>query len=157
MADIETVLIENEDKINHVPYAAGLMRVIPGEMLPPKDSIIYWYSEDFITEDSFASRSKAMMNSFLRFMEKMVKREKRKKIIYFHNFSRFDGILLISHIITNIPEWEVKPLMINNELYQLEVFSGKKKIMTFRDSLKLLPGSLKSLGNSLCPRREGRC
>jgi hypothetical protein len=36
VAYIETVLIENEDKINHVPYAAGLMRVIPGEMLPPK-------------------------------------------------------------------------------------------------------------------------
>jgi len=49
----------------------------------------------------------------------------------------------------------VKPLMRNNDLYQLEVFEGSKKIMTFRDSLKLLSGSLKSLAGSLCPRWKG--
>lgn len=86
--------------------------------------------------ESFEERSKKMMNSFLRFLEKVVKGEKRKQIVYFHIFDGFDGILLINHILYNIPEWEVKPLMRNNELYQLEVFEGKRKLMTFRDSLK---------------------
>lgn len=53
-----------------------------------------------------------------------MKRAKRKQIVDFHNFSRFDRILLIHHIISNIPEWELKPLMRNNELYQLEVYEA---------------------------------
>lgn len=41
--------------------------------------------------------------------------------------------------------------MRNGELYQLEVRFESKRRMVFRDSLKLLPGSLSSLGQSLCP------
>lgn len=72
------------------------------------------------------------------------------KVIYFHNLSKFDGIFIIKHIVTNRPDWKVKPLMRNNSLYQFEVQIDKVRIV-FRDSLKLLPGSLRSLGESLCP------
>lgn len=54
-------------------------------------------------------------------------------------------------MVSNNPEWRLKPLMRNNELYQLDVFAGRKKVLIFRDSLKLLPGSLSSLAKSLCP------
>lgn len=33
----------------------------------------------------------------------------------------------------------------------MEVYVEDKKLVTFRDSLKLIPGSLASLGESLCP------
>lgn len=72
------------------------------------------------------------------------------KVIYFHNLSRFDGILIIKHIIANRPEWGLQPLMMNGEIYQFEVMIYKHKVV-FRDSMKLLPGSLRSLGESLCP------
>lgn len=58
-------------------------------------------------------------------------------------------------MISNKPEWELKPLMRNGELYQLEVRFDRRKIV-FRDSLKLLPGSLRSLGQSLCPEVGGK-
>lgn len=75
---------------------------------------------------------------------------KKLKIIYFHNLSRFDGILVRNHIITNRAEWVVNPLKRNGEIDQFEVQVNKVQ-MVFFDSLKLLPGSLRSLGKSLCP------
>lgn len=41
--------------------------------------------------------------------------------------------------------------MRNNTLYELNVYEEKKMVFRFRDSLHLLPGSLLSLGKSLCP------
>jgi hypothetical protein len=157
VAYIETVLIENKGIKSHVPYDVGLMKVVPGNEIKSK-KMYTWYSEEYYAPENFPERREAlMMNEFCKFLEESsLKREKIKQIVYFQNFSGFDGILLINHIIYNIPEWEFQPLMINNELYQREVFSGSKKIITFRDSLKLLPGSLKSLGDSLCPRYQRR-
>jgi hypothetical protein len=54
-------------------------------------------------------------------------------------------------MLQNAPQWVVKPLMRNNELYQIEVRIGNRIRFLFRDSLKLLPASLKSLAESLCP------
>lgn len=66
------------------------------------------------------------------------------KVCYFHNFSRFDGILLIKHLKVN-QKYKLKPLMKKGILYELVVsISGRRKKL-FRDSLKLLPGSLNSL------------
>lgn len=39
-------------------------------------------------------------------------------------------------------------------IYKFEVIIEKKKVV-FRDSMKLLPGSLRSLGESLCPGAKG--
>jgi hypothetical protein len=69
VADIETILISNK----HVPYAAGLMEVEPGKDLPSIDEITWWYSEDV---ESFAERSQNMLNSFLRYIEFMVRKNK---------------------------------------------------------------------------------
>jgi hypothetical protein len=69
-------------------------------------------------------------------------------------FSGFDG--LINHVQTHKPEWELRPLMRNTALYQLEVLIGGKRKIIFRDSLLLLPGSLRSLGASLVPELGGK-
>nr|YP_009381761.1 hypothetical protein AEK19_MT1344 [Utricularia reniformis]ART31543.1 hypothetical protein AEK19_MT1344 [Utricularia reniformis] len=47
--------------------------------------------------------------------------------------------------------YKLKPLMRNHRLYELAVYSGKKMVFRFRDSLNLLPGKLCSLAKSLCP------
>lgn len=72
VADIETNLIENK----HVPYAAGVMEVEPGKDLPSIDEITWWYSEDLFNVESFAERSKNMLNSFLRYIEFLVRKNK---------------------------------------------------------------------------------
>lgn len=74
----------------------------------------------------------------------------KNRVVYFHNLSRFDGIFIMNHIRKHRPEWVLKPLMRNREVYQIEVRAMGKNIL-FRDSLRLLPGSLSKLGESLCP------
>lgn len=41
--------------------------------------------------------------------------------------------------------------MRNNRLYELAVYSGKRMLFRFRDSLNLLPGNLNELAKNLCP------
>lgn len=72
VADIETNLIENK----HVPYTADVMEVEPGKDLPSIDKITWWYSEDLFNVESFAERSKNMLNSFLRYIEFLVRKNK---------------------------------------------------------------------------------
>lgn len=95
VADIERIM---NDQDQHLPYAIGIMEVSVEESLPSKDSISWWYSEDIINEESFAVRSKLMMNAFLTHLETLVKKQSNRTI-YFHNLSRFDGILLIKHMV----------------------------------------------------------
>lgn len=116
VGDIETIL--NADSL-HVPYAVGVMIVYPDRPLPSKeDSLVTWYSEDLFLAGDFAGRSSMMLNYFLDYVVATIRSTKRVKVIYFHNLSRFDGILIIKHIIANRPEWGLKPLMRKGEIYQ---------------------------------------
>jgi len=46
--------------------------------------------------------------------------EKRKiRTVYFHNFSRFDGILLMKHYASRGDGYTIKPLMRNHKVYEL--------------------------------------
>ncbi|KAD0468651.1 hypothetical protein E3N88_44225 [Mikania micrantha] len=70
---------------------------------------------------------------------------------------RFDGVLLLKHLACH-HDYILKPLMRNNRLYELSVYhpstkeyTEKKMLFRIRDSLNLLPGSLKELAKSLCP------
>lgn len=90
------------------------------------------------------------MNCFLDYVLSVVSQKPNLRVVYFHNLSRFDGIFIMNHIRKHRPEWVLKPLMRNREVYQIEVRAMGKNIL-FRDSLRLLPGSLSKLGESLCP------
>ncbi|KAI3702104.1 hypothetical protein L6452_27785 [Arctium lappa] len=79
----------------------------------------------------------------------LVKKDQSIKTVYFHNFSRFDGIILLKHLACHHPQYKLKPLLRNNRLYELSVYSGKKMSLRFRDSLSLLPGILSDLAKSL--------
>ena len=140
VADLETLVVIDKDKNEiHKPYAAGLMRVMPGEELNDLQIDTY-FSEDYsIILDSFEERSTKVLVDFIHRIESIVRKSKSPFTIYFHNFSRFDGIILL------------KPLLRNHRLYEVVVYSGKKMLFRFRDSLNLLPGKLALLANNLCP------
>ncbi|XLR65358.1 hypothetical protein S83_016030 [Arachis hypogaea] len=62
---------------------------------------------------------------------------------------RFDGIILLKHLACHYKSYKLKALMRNNRLYELAVYSGKKMLFRFRDSLNLLPGKLSDLAKNL--------
>ena len=147
VADTETILINDV----HKPYAAGLMMVRPGEEIN-KMMIDIYFSEDYsIIFDSFEERSTKVLYDLVKRIERIVRQEHEPLTIYFHNFSRFDGILILKHLACHHKSYKLKPLMRNNMLYELSVYSGKKKLFRFVDSLNLLPGALSNLAMNLCP------
>lgn len=135
----------------HTPYAAGLMMVCPGEKI--NDIMIEtFFSEDYsIILDKFEDRSTKLLYDLIVRISIIARKEKSVLTIYFHNFSRFDGIILLKHITLHHKNYRLKTLMRNLRLYELTVYDGKKLLFRFRDSLNLLPGTLSSLGRNLCP------
>jgi hypothetical protein len=149
VSDLETLL---DEKNYHQPYAAGLLMVFPGQDI--KDmQIETYFSEDYsiLYPMDFEKRSEKVLFDLVLRISALVKKHKSLKTIYFHNFSRFDGILLLKHLACKHQKYMLKPLMRNNRLYELAVYSGKKMLFRFRDSYNLLPSKLSELAKSLCP------
>lgn len=149
VADTETLFIGH----THVPYAIGVMMVIPGEELMV-DRIDTYFTEDYSSRifPTFEERSTQMLLSFLFRIENICRRNITVKTVYFHNLGRFDGIFILKHLALYHPNYTVKPLMRDNRLYEIAVYSEKKRLLfTFRDSLHLLPGKLDALAKNLCP------
>ncbi|XP_027177654.1 uncharacterized protein LOC113776793 [Coffea eugenioides] len=148
VADTETILIDNV----HKPYAAGVMMVIPG--LDLKTQTIYTYfSEDYTPYvfKSFEERSQKLLNDFILRIISIIKQNPSIKTVYFHNFSRFDGLFVLKHLALHHKMFKLKPLMRDNRLYEVAVYSGKRMLFRLRDSLHLLPGKLDDLAKNLCP------
>lgn len=148
VADTETILIDNV----HNPYAAGVMMVIPG--LDLKTQTIYTYfSEDYTPYvfKSFEERSQKLLNDFILRIISIIKQNPLIKTVYFHNFSRFDGLFVLKHLALHHKMFKLKPLRRDNILYEVAVYSGKRMLFRLRDSLHLLSGKLEALANNLCP------
>lgn len=152
VADTETVILNNV----HVPYAAGFLVVRPGDDLSSEVGygIETYFSEDYpdIVFETFEERSNKMLFDFLERLAVVVRQNPSIKTVYFHNLSRFDGILLLKHLATHGAKYTIKPLMRNHMLYELAVYLGKKQLFCLRDSLTLLTGSLNNLARNLCPQ-----
>lgn len=150
VADIETILL---DKVN-VPYAAGYLVVNPGDDLTsiPDSAIEIFFSESHIPfYPNFEDRSSKMFFSFLSHLEECVRDNNVLRTIYFHYFARFDGILILRYYADRGNKYRIKPKMRNHRLYELKVYIKDNIVLRFRDSCTLLPSSLASLGNTLCP------
>ena len=150
VADTETIIIDNS---HHVPYAVGLMVVYPGIQVR-RDSLTTYFSEDYSSSvfPTFEGRSTQMLKSFIFRVATITRQNSSAKTIYFHNLGRFDGIFLLKHLALYHPNYTVKPLMRDNRLYEIAVYSKHKRLLfTFRDSLHLLPGKLDDLAKNLCP------
>ncbi|KAM7249945.1 hypothetical protein ACFE04_019724 [Oxalis oulophora] len=147
VADTETILIDNV----HKPYAAGLMLVRPDDSI--SDLMIdSYYSVDYYPFlKDFESQSTKVLFDLVLKIESIVRQEDKPLVIYFHNFARFDGVILLKHLVCHHKNYTVKPLMRNNRLYEIAIYSDKNILYRFRDSLTLLPGKLDSLAKNLCP------
>lgn len=147
VADMETIIVNQV----HFPYAVGLMLLRPGKKI--NDIMIdTYFSEDYkILFSQFEDRSTKVLNDFVLRILTIVRQEKKPLTIYFHNLSRFDGILLLKHLAYHHRIYELKTLMRNNRVYEISLYSGKRMLFRVRDSLNLLPGSLASLSQNLCP------
>nr|QXT50775.1 hypothetical protein [Stipa capillata] len=100
-------------------------------------------------------------------MIRVVKRERRALVLFFHNFARFDGILLMRHLMMNHKDLRCEPLMRNRIMYELRIYTfpkpknpedkpKKRLLFRFRDSNLLIQGPLKKLAESLCPELGGK-
>lgn len=155
VADIETVML---NKI-HVPYAAGYLVVNPGDDLTSIPiPIKTFFSEDHIFySDKFEKRSERMLELFLYDLEQYVKSNRDVRTVYFHNFSRFDGIFILRHYVNQGDKYKIIVLLRNAKLYELKIrrknLSSENYtfILRFRDSLTLLPSPLALLSKALCP------
>ena len=145
--DIETILIDDI----HVPYAMGY--VFAGEKDSPLSLLkkpVTYCTESIYYSGDFKERSRLMFDDFL---NGLISYSKRKKV-YFHNLSRFDGILLLKLLLEDESKWLLKPVIREHNVYQVIVYDKSRPkipVLDFRDSLKLLPGSLKSLAETMCP------
>jgi len=149
VADTETVMVNN----NHVPYAAGFLVVQPGKdvgAMPDYEIETYFTEDDLPYIPEFLDRSDHMLLGFLERLAVVADRTKIRTV-YFHNFSRFDGILLLKYYASHGDKYSVKALIRNNRLYEFRVIRGDKVVLRFRDSLTLLPASLNKLAKALCP------
>ncbi|GKA18019.1 DNA polymerase-like protein, partial [Tanacetum coccineum] len=152
VADTETVLI-NEI---HVPYAVGFLVVEPGDTLSSErsNSIETYFSEDYPVHifETIHKRSNKMLYDFIERIAVVVRKKPSIQTVYFHNFSRFDGILLLKYFATYDDKYSFQPLLRNSRLYELVIYRGKYMLFRLRDSLMLLPGNLNHLARNLCPR-----
>jgi hypothetical protein len=74
-------------------------------------------------------------------------------IIYIHNLSYFDGIFLLKSL-SSIDDIRVKPLMKDGKIFNIELIYNGIKIH-FRDSLLILPNSLRKLAKSFNVESKG--
>ncbi|KAG5524153.1 hypothetical protein RHGRI_030974 [Rhododendron griersonianum] len=163
VADLETVLVESQnDDDYHVPYAAGLLPVHPGEDVEskPNREFSLYFSEDIINTQDFEDRSKLIMTHFLKHLEVLVQ-ERKMKTVYLHNLGRFDGLLMMKFLVS-LENYTFESLVRNNIIYEISVYpkldplerkKGAKRTLLFRirDSYLLLPASLAILSKTLCP------
>ncbi|KAL2942373.1 DNA polymerase [Bienertia sinuspersici] len=133
VADTETILYKGEDLDPsssleaspvevHSPFTASVMIVRP--RVPVKDSIIdYYYSTDYtpIIYPTHKERSTRVLDDILKRIISIIRPNPEIQTVYFHNFSRFDGIFLLKHLIVHNEKYEVKPLMRNHRLDQVDI------------------------------------
>ncbi|XP_074313961.1 LOW QUALITY PROTEIN: DNA polymerase-like [Silene latifolia] len=114
-----------------------------------------FFSEDYNKSifPKFEDRSEKMMFDFIFRIKTIARRNSQYKmdIIYFHNLGRFDGLFLIKHLTLHHQDLRIKPLIRNYTIYEITVYSKKRLLFRFRDSLHLLPNDLQSLAMNLCP------
>jgi len=83
----------------------------------------------------------------------LMKRKYHNYRIYLHNFSKFDAVFLLT-VMTDLSD-QVKPIMRNGQFIDLRFKFAKKYNLFFRDSLLLLPSSLKSLAKNFNVDNKG--
>lgn len=131
----------------HFPYAAGFLLV--GADIASLSNQMYHIhiTADYGELLNFKEKSDNIMHLFNKELKDTIRCNKGVSIVYFHNLSR--GIILLKFYVHLGYPYRVKPLIRDNNIYEIIVYLNEKVFIRFRDSLKLLPASLDSLGATL--------
>lgn len=78
-----------------------------------------------------------MLSEFISSLEVAVKENPNVRTVYFHNFSRFDGIILLRYYTELGDKYHVNTLMRNHKLVELRV--SKMSPLPFQRLLHLAP------------------
>ena len=131
--DIETMLLENKQ----IPY------LICGYTEDKNKKPVYIHN--FVNKLTTVSIKK-MFKDFITQLITL----KDIKVVYAHNLSGFDGILLLKHLI-NYPGAKTDPLIFNGKLmsikFTIKLDNKKSRVIIFKDSLLFLPMPLRTLCN----------
>lgn len=76
-------------------------------------------------------------------VKSVLKPEYNNWLVYFHNFSKFDGVFLLNILVTISNK--VEPLVRDSDLLNITLTTDTGLRISFRDSLLLIPGKLKDL------------
>jgi hypothetical protein len=69
----------------------------------------------------------------------------RGKICYFHNWGGYDSILSLTQLLNLPKNYAFNPVMKDGEMMSLTITQGTVTILTIKDSIKVMPGSLSKL------------
>lgn len=137
--DFETVLINN----THIPYLLcwydgnSKKSYFLGDLLKKGENLL------FLLEDELFNYVNLMIKEA---MEDINKKKYKGYKIYLHNFAKFDGIFLITHL---AKLGYCKPVIHKGKLISTKFHLWNSKyLVTFYDSYLLLPASLKNLCKS---------
>jgi len=83
-----------------------------------------------------------LVTSFINQLITFFPRKSKTLTVYAHNLSSFDGIFLVRNM---LPLGSVQPLIYNGKLISIRLRLPKGKTIIFKDSLLLLPNSLRQL------------
>lgn len=122
-ADLESIITPEGD--NYVYMAAWLN---------DHTNRIYHISSTVLDQSSFLEQ----------FWRELIEYNKNRTC-YFHNFGGYDSILSLPYLLKSLPGLTFKPIIKDGELMSLEVYQGTTKLITIKDSIKILPGSLSKL------------
>jgi hypothetical protein len=88
-----------------------------------------------------------LFNDFIKHLLTQFENGNNTLTVYAHNLSEFDGVLLMKHLLNH---GKTKPLIHNGKLIsiKLNIKGHKTKTIIFKDSLLMLPLSLRELCNS---------
>ena len=88
-----------------------------------------------------------LFNDFIKHLLTQFENGNNTLTVYAHNLSEFDGVLLMKHLLNH---GKTKPLIHNGKLIsiKLNIKGHKGKTIIFKDSLLMLPLSLRELCNS---------
>lgn len=114
-----------------------------GKLLTPY-LICGYNGKDFI--ESYGSDDRKLFSNFIDGLCTFYSKNGKKLIVYAHNFSGFDGIFMMKHL---LDIGKVQPLIHNGRIISIKVklnMEGYKgKTIIFKDSYLLLPQSLRNL------------
>ena len=83
----------------------------------------------------------------------MVRKYDKHKI-YVHNLSNFDGVFILK-ILASLPFTNIKPIMRDGKIIDIQLSYGRGYNIYFRDSLLFLPASLDKLAKSFNVTNKG--